>query len=57
MKTFDCEVIFDEFGTCEFFIIEDCQDEADALEKLFIIEPSYQQYKVNLYDITGVMGK
>lgn len=54
MKIFDCEVIFDQFGTCEFFIMNDCKDEAEALEKLYQMEPSYREYQVNLYDITDM---
>lgn len=54
MKIFDCEIIFDEFGACEFFIMRDCRDEEHALQKLYLMEPNYKNFKVNLYDITEI---
>ena len=55
MRKFDCEVIFDEFGLCEFFIMEG-RNKAEALENLYKMEPNYRNFKVNLYDITDLEG-
>jgi hypothetical protein len=55
MRKFDCEVIFDEFGFCQFFEMEG-RDEAEALENLYKMEPNYRNFKVNLYDITDLGG-